>query len=126
MHNYVYRIYLARYFWFYLALSDLRQKYRRSRLGIAWSILQPLGMTLLLSIVLGNLFHNNIKDYAPYVFSGMIAWESISNATIGGCNAFVFSQSYIKQCRHPYAIYTLRHTLLGFMNFCLASIGLIV
>jgi lipopolysaccharide transport system permease protein len=126
MLSYIERIYSARYFWLYLSLSDLNQKYRRSYLGIVWAVIQPLGMTALLTLVLGNLFGQSMADYAPFIFSGLIAWEYISNAVVGGCNAFSFSQYYIRQCTHPYAIYTLRHALTGFMNFSLAFIGLVL
>ena len=45
--DYAAGIWQARYFWTHLALSDLRSRWRRSFFGALWSIIQPLGMTLL-------------------------------------------------------------------------------
>ncbi len=126
MFSYLRRIHQARYVWMNLAFSDLRQKYRRSKLGIAWALLQPLGMTLLLAYVIGGLFKQPMETYAPYIFSGLVVWDYAVNAAVGGCHALLNAQAYIKQFTYPYAIYTLRHTLAGLMNFLLAFLGLVL
>lgn len=111
----------ARYFWVHLSLADLRSKWRRSFMGVLWSILQPLGMTILLSIVFSRLFHVDIVLYAPYILSGIITWEFMSSSLTGGSLAFVQADAYIKQCRHPLAIYTLRLILSNLIVLMLAS-----
>lgn len=125
MVSYLSGIYQSRYFWIHLALSDLRGKWRRSFLGMAWSIVQPLGMTLLLAIVFGKLFKQNIVEYAPYILSGMIVWDFFTATLTGGSLSFVQADAYIKQCRHPLAIYTLRTTLTNLMVLMMASLALI-
>ncbi len=116
----------ARYFWVHLALSDLRSRWRRSFLGAAWSIVQPLGMTVLLSIVFSRLFHTSIITYAPYILSGIIVWDFITATVTGGSLSFVQADAYIKQCRHPLAIYTLRNVLGNLIVLLLASTVLFV
>jgi len=125
MISYLGGIYQARYFWTHLALSDLRGKWRRSFLGMAWSVVQPLGMTLLLAIVFSRLFKQNIVEYAPYILSGMIVWDFFTTTLTGGSLSFVQADAYIKQCRHPLAIYTLRTTLTNLMVLMMASLALI-
>jgi len=122
--NYVKNIWHTRYFWSHLVLSDLRSRWRRSFMGMSWSIIQPLGMTLLLSIVFSRLFHVNIVFYAPYILSGLIVWEFIGASLTGGSLAFVQADAYIKQCKHPLAIYTLRLVLSNLIVFALASLVL--
>lgn len=119
--DYARGIWDARYFWTHLALSDLRSRWRRSFLGILWTIIQPLGMTLLLAIVFGKIFHADIARYAPYILSGMVVWEFVTSSVTGGSLAFVQADAYIKQCRHPLAIYTLRTVLANLMTLVLAS-----
>jgi len=126
MNSYISGIWDARYFWTHLSLSDLRSRWRRSFFGILWSIIQPLGMTLLIAIVLGKIFHMPIKDYAPYILSGFLIWEFIIATGIGGSLAFVQADAYIKEHRHPLAIYTLRTTVTNLMVLMLASISLIM
>lgn len=126
MSNYFQRVWAARYFFTHLALSDLRSKWRRSFFGILWSIIQPLGMTALISIVFSKMFHTEIREYAPYILSGIVIWDFVMATAIGGSLAFVQADAYIKQYRHPLVIYTLRTTLTNLMVLLLASISLVV
>lgn len=125
MPRYLIRIWEARYFWVHLSLSDLRYKWRRSFLGALWSVIQPLGLTLLLALVFGKIFKTPITEYAPYILSGMVIWEFITGTAVGGSLAFVQADAYIKQCNHPLAIYTLRTALSNLFVLLLASTGLI-
>lgn len=124
MLSYFSRIWSARYFWVHLALADLRSRWRRSFFGVTWSIIQPLGLTLLLTLVFSRLFNTDIVTYAPYILSGIIVWEYISANTVGGSLSFVQADAYIKQCNHPLAIYTLRSVVSSAIVLMLASLSL--
>jgi lipopolysaccharide transport system permease protein len=124
--SYVAKIWSARYFWTHLALADLRTRWRRSFLGALWSLLQPLGMTLLLTFVFSRIFGSDIQRYAPFIFSGLITWEFVGSTVSGGSLAFVQADAYIRQTRHPLAIYTLRTALTNLVVFAFASLGLIL
>lgn len=125
MSSYLSGIWDARYFWAHLSLSDLRARWRRSYFGALWSIIQPLGLTVLVSVVFSRLFNTDIKEYAPYILSGIVVWEYITSTSVGGSLAFVQADAYIKQCRHPLAIYTLRTTLSHLIVLMLASTSLV-
>lgn len=121
MDSYPYRIWTARYFWMHLTLSDLRSRWRRSFFGALWSIIQPLGMTFLLALVFSKMFKSDITLLAPYILSGMLIWDFMSVSVAGGSLAFVQADAYIKQCRHPLAIYTLRIVLSNIVVLAMAS-----
>lgn len=123
--KYIAGIWNARYFWTHLALSDLRYRWRRSFFGALWSVMQPVGMTLLLAIVFGRIFNTDIKEYAPFILSGMIFWEYITSTAMGGSLGFVQADAYIKQCNHPLAIYTLRTVIANILVLMMASTGLV-
>jgi lipopolysaccharide transport system permease protein len=123
--EYFAKIWSARYFWWHLSMSDLRSRWRRSFFGVFWSILQPLGLTLLLSFVFSRIFGTELGSYAPYILSGMIVWEYIVVCVVGGALAFVQADAYIKQTSHPLAIYTLRNSLTGLVVLAMASTALI-
>lgn len=125
MMEYCNGIWRARYFWIHLALSDLRSRWRRSFFGMLWTIIQPLGMTLLLAIVLSKMFKSDIYSYAPYILSGIIVWECITACVTGGALSFVQADAYIKQCKHPLAIYTLRTVLTSLIVLALAHTALL-
>ncbi len=53
--SYLAAIWRSRYFWLNLVGADLRARWRRSTLGIFWTLLQPVGFALLLTFVLGRI-----------------------------------------------------------------------
>ena len=126
MVSYFEGVWTARNFWWHLSMSDLRGRWRHSFFGIFWSILQPLGLTLLLSLVFSRLFNQDLGEYAPYILSGLIIWDYVVTTTVTGSTAFVQADAYIKQTRHPLAIYTLRNTTSNLVVLSVASVSLIV
>jgi len=124
VNSYLAGIWASRHFWWHLAKADLRSRWRRSFIGPLWSLLQPLGMTALLALVFSRMFKTDITTYAPYILSGIIVWDYVMSCCIGGALSFVQADAYIKQCRHPLAIYTLRTALGSLFVLGFASIPL--
>jgi lipopolysaccharide transport system permease protein len=123
---YLKNIWSSRYFWLHLAFADIRTKYRRSILGLAWALIQPLALTLLLAFVMGHFFHAPMNDYAPFIFSGLIFWEFITSSAVHGCSSFINAEGYIKQFNHPLLIYTLRNVIPCMINLACAFGGLVI
>jgi lipopolysaccharide transport system permease protein len=92
---------------------------------VLWSVLQPLGLTILVSFVFSKLFNTDIGEYAPYILSGLVVWDYLVTCAVGGAVAFVQADAYIKQTRHPLAIYTLRNVIAGLIVIALGCTGLI-
>ena len=124
MREYFGGIWAARYFWIHLAASDLRSRWRKSFFGFLWCILQPLGVTVILAVVLGKLFHTDIRTYAPYIISGMLVWDFLMAVSVGGSLSFVQADAYIKYFRHPLAIYSLRTVVANLVVLAIASVSM--
>ncbi|ANY70498.1 ABC transporter [Paenibacillus sp. BIHB 4019] len=120
------KIYQTRYFWMHLVNAELKNKFRRSKLGILWTFMNPLLLTLLMSAVFGTVFNMSFTDYAPYVLSGLIVWDLISASFIGGGYSIMTGEQYIRQFNHPVIIYTLRSALVTTVTFVLAMTSLAV
>ena len=105
--------------------ADLRARFRRSRLGIIWAVIQPLAFSLIVAAVWGALFQQNYLAYAVYVFSGMIVWEYFSNTVMVSQDALTGSEGYLKQGRIPLLIFQLRAPLAGFFTYAAGYLGLI-
>jgi lipopolysaccharide transport system permease protein len=104
-----------------LVRIDLRKRYRRSVIGIGWSLLHPIAMTAIFCVVFGGLFHQSGRSYAPFLLSGLTFWGFLMASVMQGCHSFIDGESYIRQHPAPLAIYPLRvvlsagfHFLLGF------------
>jgi lipopolysaccharide transport system permease protein len=126
MLKYIKRIYNARYFWWSLVKAELRNKYRRSALGLLWSLLYPLLLTLLMVFVFGSIFKTDVLDLMPYIYTGFIIWDAISGSFIYGSSSIISSEAYIKQFSHPLAIYSLKQSLVLTINTLISGIGVFV
>ncbi|GGG63322.1 ABC transporter permease [Paenibacillus radicis (ex Gao et al. 2016)] len=126
MNENLIKVYRTRYFWLHLARAELKNKFRRSKLGILWTFMNPLLLTLLMSTVFGTVFNMSFTDYAPYVLSGLIVWELISSSFIGGGYSILTGEQYIRQFNHPIIIYTLRSALVFTTTFAIAMTSLII
>jgi ABC-type polysaccharide/polyol phosphate export permease len=114
-----------RYFWVYLVCMDVRSRYRGSVLGMAWSLVQPIAMTVILTVVFSTLF-NAGSDFAPYLMSGLVCWSLLQGCALGGANCFFQAESYIRQVPAPMAIYPLRTVLGAAFHFCIALLMVFV
>lgn len=126
MKEYFVKIYNSRYFWIHLAKADLKYKFRRSKLGILWTFLNPLFLTLLMTIVFGTVFNIPYGEYAPYILSGLTVWELLTSSVIAGGNAILVGDAYIRQFNHPISIYPLKGALVNIVSFLIANISLII
>jgi lipopolysaccharide transport system permease protein len=117
--GYLTDIWRLRHFWLALVRNDLRNRYRRSIIGIGWSLLHPIAMTIVLCVVFGHLFHENLQTFAPHLLSGLTFWIFITTVVTQGCQCFFQGESYIRQHPAPLAIYPLRITLGAGFHFLL-------
>lgn len=124
MRNYIKGLWDSRFFWLHLAKAELKYKFRRSYLGLLWTVINPLILMVMITIIFGNLFEIPMGDFAPYVFSGIIVWQFLHGTAINGCNSLIVSEAYIKQCPHPMSIYPLKTTLVEIATFVIAIQGL--
>jgi ABC-type polysaccharide/polyol phosphate export permease len=102
-----------------LVRNDLRSRYRRSIIGIGWSLLQPIAMTVVLCIVFCQLFGQSLREFAPNLLSGLTFWGFMTAVVTEGCQCFFRGESYIRQHPAPLAIYPLRTTLGAGFHFLL-------
>jgi ABC-type polysaccharide/polyol phosphate export permease len=113
--TYLVAIWEYRYFWLCLVKAELHRRYRRSALGLGWSLLQPLAMTLVLAVVYRKVFNMSVWHFAPLLLTGLAFWNFISGTVLQGCGALVSAESYIRQHYVPMAIFPLRTVLtVGF------------
>lgn len=123
-----------RHFWMALVRMDLRARYRRSVLGVGWSLLQPIAMSGVFCLVFGSLFPMTTETlagfpapwraYAAYLLCGMFVWDFVRNSTQMGCAALLVNEAYIRQCPLPFGVYTLR-TVMGTAIHFLIAVGTI-
>jgi ABC-type polysaccharide/polyol phosphate export permease len=82
-----------------IAYSEIKVKYRRSILGPLWISVNMLITIFALAIIFSSLFKLEIKNYIPYVFSGLLAWNYIN--TIVQDSIYLYINGAIKNFNFP-------------------------
>jgi lipopolysaccharide transport system permease protein len=121
MSTYVSSVWRCRHFWLSLVKYDLSLRYRRSWLGIGWSLAQPIGMTCVLCLVFHRLLGRDLAEYAPYLLAGVSLWALFGQCVTGGCTAFLQAEQFIRQYPAPLAIYPLQAALGAMIHYLIAS-----
>jgi ABC-2 type transport system permease protein len=97
--------------------KDFIGKYKRSNLGIVWSVLRPLLTMLIMMLIFSKLIGRNIQFYASYMMVGMTLFGLFSEATNGAMVSIRSSAGMIMQTGAPKYIFPLSKCLLALLNF---------
>ena len=121
-------IWKFRHFLMALVKLDLRLRYRRSILGVGWSLLNPIAMTIVFVVVFGSMLGNgDLPDYVPHLVVGMAVWNFLRESVVTGCKSLIANESYIRQSPLPYGIYPLRTVFGQAIHSCIAlGVALVV
>lgn len=109
-----------------LITKDLKLKYRRSVLGILWSILNPLLMMLVISAVFARLFKVQVENFPIYFLTGSTLFSFFSDTTSSSLTSVLSSSSLIKKVYIPKYIFPLEKCLFGFINFLFSLIAVAI
>lgn len=108
-----------------LVIKDIKLKYRRSYLGIIWTMLNPLLMMMVLTIVFSTLFKRNIPNFPVYLLCGKILFDFYSQGSKDSMNAIVSSSSLIKKVYVPKYVFPVAKVLSAFVNL-IFSLGALI
>jgi ABC-2 type transport system permease protein len=109
---------------FQLVRRDMVARYKRSMLGIAWTMLQPLGMMIVLTIVFSQLF-NSVDGYPAYVLGGLMPWIFFAQTTTAEINQSVWGGTLMRRIYVPYTAFPAAAVGTGIVNLLLSVIPLL-
>jgi ABC-2 type transport system permease protein len=109
-----------------LVRRDILTRYKRSVLGVAWTMLNPLGTMIVLTIVFSRAFGGSEKGYAAYALSGLIAWNFFAQTTNAAIVNLVWGGSLLKRIYVPRTVFALSATGTGLVNLILSLVPLVV
>jgi len=108
----------------HLVRRDITARYKRSVLGIAWTMLNPLMMMIILTIVFSQVFRMDIEGYPAYVLSGLIAWQFFSLSSASAINSLVWGGDLFQRIYIPRAAFAVSAIGTGLVNLVLSLIPL--
>ena len=91
-----------------LGWQDVRNRYRRSKLGPLWITISMGVLVTALGVLYAALFKMEVADYLPFVAAGFVVWGLISGIINDGCTAFITAEGIIKQVSLPFSLHIYR------------------
>lgn len=126
MINYFKEIWRDRYILRSLVKSDLNLKYKKSILGVAWSVLTPLGLVIIIGSVYSIIFNTKPENFIPALFAGLNPWIFLSGSADAGTGAFISAEGYLKQTNVNSQIFPIRVVLVNFINLLYSIIAFFI
>lgn len=102
-----------------LVKRDFKQKYKRTALGMAWSILSPLLSLLVMSVVFSRFFGSRMEHYTIYLFCGNLVFNYFRESTMGGMNALMANADIFSKINVPKYLFVISKNVSALINFSL-------
>jgi ABC-type polysaccharide/polyol phosphate export permease len=109
-----------------LIKKDIKLKYRNSILGVLWSMLNPLLMMIVLTIIFSHLFDRHIDNFPVYVLSGRLVYQFFSESTNFAMDSIVLNSQLIRKVYIPKYLFTLSRIFSSFITTLIAVVPLIL
>lgn len=108
-----------------LVKKDIKLKYRRSKLGIVWTLIEPILTTVVLSIVFGTLRDGKGADFPVYILTGRLLYSFYSGATKVAAKSIRSNSGMMRKVYIPKYMYPLASVLSNFVIFLISMVVLV-
>ena len=110
-----------------LVTKDFKLRYRRSVLGVIWSVLNPLLMMMIMSFVFSYFLRgSNVENYPLYLIVGNITFSLMSEATNGGLTSIISAAPLLKKVKVDRWVFPVQKVFSAMMNFGFSLIAVVV
>ena len=109
-----------------LVKRDFKIKYKRTVLGLGWSLLSPLLSLLVMKMVFTQFFGHSTPHYTIYIFCGNVVWSYFSEATNGGMHALTSNAGIFTKVNVPKYLFVLSKNVQTLLSFLLTLVILFI
>lgn len=102
-----------------LVKRDFKKKYKRTVLGMAWSLLSPLMMLLVMRLVFTQFFGQNMAHYTTYLFCGNLVFSYFNESTTQGMQSLTGNAAIFTKVNVPKYLFLFSKNVQTLINFCL-------
>lgn len=124
MKKYIDNLFQYKFLLSELVKKGIRLKYRRSYLGIVWSMLEPLLTMVVLTIVFGTLYGNTDRTFPVYILAGRLLYSFFSTSTKAALKSIRANSGMIKKVYVPKYLYPLSAVIFNYVIFLISLIVL--
>lgn len=119
-------LYHYRYLLQNLIVRDLKVRYKNSALGVLWSLLNPLLMAVVFSMVFKRAFGGDLRQYYVFFLVGIMPWNFFNGSLLAGTTAMVNNAALIKKVHFPRELLPVAAVLSNLVNFLITLIVLLI
>lgn len=105
-----------------LVQRDFKKKYKRAALGVLWSMLSPLAMLLVMTLIFGHFFGSRVQHYTIYLLAGQIVWGFYSDSTNTSMSALYNNRNIFSKINIPKYLFVCSMNVSSFINFLLTFV----
>lgn len=109
-----------------LVVRDLKVKYRRSILGYLWSLLNPLMMMAVMTVVFSFMFRSNIENFPLYLICGNTLWVFFNESTNMAMHSVLENGALIKKVYIPKFIFPISRVLSSFVTMSFSLVAILI
>lgn len=109
-----------------LVTKDFKLRYRRSVLGVVWSVLNPLLMMIIMSFVFQYFLRSNLEHYSLYLIVGNITFALMNDATNGGLRSIIDASSLLKKVKVDRWVFPVQKVFSAAVNFAFSLIAVAI
>ena len=100
-----------------LVKRDFKKKYKRTYLGMLWSVLSPLLTLLVMRVVFTQFFGRTVEHYTTYLFCGNIVFSFFNEASNGGMNSLLSNSAIFTKINIPKYLFLFSRNISSLINF---------
>lgn len=108
-----------------LVVRDVKVRYRKSLLGLLWTLLNPLFMMIIMTIVFSNIFRANIEHFPAYLLAGQICFNFFNESTNNAMHAIISNGSLLKKVYVPKYLFPMSKVFSTLVNLAASVIVLL-
>jgi len=108
-----------------LVVRDLKIRYKRSVIGLAWSLVTPLLQLAVLSFAFRLVIRLDVENFTLFLFIGLLAWSWFQSSLHMSSASIVDSRELLKQPGFPAAVLPVATVTTNLVHFLLAFVALL-
>lgn len=111
---------------YYLALKDLKVRYKSAALGFLWILLNPLLLMIIFTIVFSYIVKIKVNDYPIFLLTALFPWHFFSHTISTSTHSIIDNAQLVKKVYFPREVIPVAINLANLFNFLLTLVVLLV
>jgi len=111
---------------FLLVARELKVRYKRSVLGVLWTMLNPLLLMVVYAVVFTTIMPAALPNFAIFLLAGLLPWIYFSTALLQGLMSVLVNQELVRKVRVPQAVFAISVVRSNLVNLGISLVPLFV